>query len=103
MQLPKLVHVGPHDYLVHVKERLPDDDFGEIDFETLVITISGRVDIQVQIETLLHELLHAINQLADITDDTAEEDVVTRTTPYLLALIRDNPELISGIQGCKNG
>jgi hypothetical protein len=46
------------------------------------------------VEVLWHEVKHAINELADIRDETSEEDSVRRSTPLEIAFLRDNPGVI---------
>ncbi len=45
-------------------------------------------------ETLLHEINHALNHIADLTDQCSEEDHVRRATPLWLCIWRDNPQLL---------
>lgn len=54
---------------------------------------TDQSDINV-LETLLHEVGHAVNASANITDASTEEDGVTRTTPIWMSVWRDNPDLL---------
>lgn len=47
-------------------------------------------------DTVLHELLHAIASVIQVFADPGEEErAVSAISPWLLSLVRDNPELIA--------
>lgn len=50
------------------------------------------------LETLLHEVGHAINVIVGINDDSTEEDFIRRSTPIWMSVWRDNPDLFSLIK-----
>jgi hypothetical protein len=45
-------------------------------------------------ETLLHEVQHAIASHAGISGELTEEEWITRMTPSLLTVLRENPEFV---------
>lgn len=46
-------------------------------------------------DTLLHECLHVVaNQTATLKNSVKQEDLILRWTPVLIAMLRDNPELV---------
>lgn len=96
MFLPETIRVGPFKYnVIPMKDGESEqlDAHGSCSNKNLVIKIDkGQAD-QMVVETLFHEIEHAINHLADVDDKTEEEDAVRRTTPLRLAVFRDNPDL----------
>jgi hypothetical protein len=48
---------------------------------------------------LLHEVMHAIADLADLHDEATEEDWCLRGAPYLLDTLRRNADLTAFLLG----
>jgi len=81
---------------------LSEGDGGQCDGAAAVISVrlaEGQHDIHVK-EILLHETLHACFYASGITinDDLRiypdiEEGVVARVAPFMLGVLRDNPDL----------
>ena len=93
MFLPSSVKVGPYDYRIVVDE--PGEHEGEFRSRKMEIGIVVKDRHPRHIaETLLHEILHAVNHVADVGDTTDEEASVTRSSPILFAVMRDNPDLM---------
>lgn len=97
MKKPDRIKVGPQTWQV---EWLPDSvyvdeegTYGLAHYDTLTISISG-VSIGVQVETFLHEVLHACYKSYSIKDKDTEERTVSSLSPVLCAFIRDNPEAL---------
>lgn len=67
--------------------------YGTCNLHKLTIRIADGIDPQLQIETLWHEVKHAIHQLADLNDESKEEDFVTRAAPLEIDTLRRNPGL----------
>lgn len=86
----------------HADPNLGDGDGGQCDGARAVISVrlaEGQHDIHVK-EILLHETLHACFYACGITinDDLRtypdiEEGVVARIAPFMLSVLRDNPDL----------
>ncbi len=72
--------------------------FGWTDICKQEIYISDDLNPLKTADTLMHELLHALNWVFDIEDDTKEESVARRLSSGLLAIWRDNPELFQYLQ-----
>lgn len=105
-KLPAMVRVGPATYRVtsdaaeHAKacQRVGDGLLGSTTFKSCVITIDPDQAHDCKTDTVLHEVLHCVTQMAGLLSEWGEEKdeaVVTRLTPVLLGVIRDNPDLIS--------
>lgn len=99
MELPEALKIGPAVWRVSPRTT-SKARFGE--------TVRGRTELGVdtvaqsvaaQRETLLHESLHAILWSAGGAtllglDDEHEERLVTLLSPWLLAMLRDNPAVV---------
>jgi len=98
VQIPEVVFIGAADYLIRHKakypllgETLPDD--------TEIIIRKAQSACSKQ-NTLLHEILHAIvwesgyRQVADLSTDQ-EETMVRVLTPWILAVLQDNPNVLT--------
>jgi hypothetical protein len=61
------------------------------------IVIWHGMPIELDRDTLLHELLHLLLDLADdcALTDAQEEMAVTLIAPWLLRVLRDNPKLVA--------
>jgi hypothetical protein len=96
------VKVGPLDYTVIYAKRLHTDHelFGVTMASQQKIYVDPDVPLQTGQDTLLHELLHAIFDVAGLNielDDGAkltEEQIIRRVTPWLLMLLKDNPHVV---------
>lgn len=94
--LPDAVLVGATRYTVESRDRKL---FGRTDNRHSTIMVSSRQSGASARDTLLHEVLHAIlwcsaaGRMLPLGDED-EERLVRLLTPWLLAVIRDNPELI---------
>lgn len=71
--IPKKLKIGAHTYKVLVKEL--DVNFGQVDREKNIISISDKLPQNQQEVTLIHEILHALNNELDHTflDSLAEQ------------------------------
>lgn len=97
MKAPDRLRVGPHVW--RVRRRALDADgelYGRTEEQRLLITIApGRAPSQER-DTLLHELLHALwSHCALDQDDDEQERIVRSLAPWLLAALRDNPQLVA--------
>jgi len=99
MKPPSSVQVGPYKYRVIVSKMAiikanadaKDSRVGESDHSKQIITIDPKLGPDQLVETLLHEVLHAVNQVGGRFLD---EDDVLRLSPLLLDTLRRNPELV---------
>lgn len=96
--LPTTIRIGHIDYRV-LQATEPwhreTESYGITDPERGTITIyHDNQPLPVVLETLWHEVNHAINVLTNVTDKTDEEDQVRRTSPVWLQVFRDNPQFL---------
>lgn len=105
--LPPRLKVGPHWWKVSFVEDLVDSTgsrmlFGEIDNIACVVNLSPSQSFDQARDTVLHELLHAAftNTICFARKKTRpdEEGVIRSVTPFLLDVLRDNPELVQWLQ-----
>ncbi len=94
--LPKSVRVLHLTYTIepYKPEELSGYD-GLCEFSEQRIRINPALPASVLFETLLHEIAHAVNGVANLKDGEFEEDHVARATPLWLCVWRDNPPLLS--------
>ena len=97
----KSLRLGPFDVRVEFVEGEEADymdECGSFCRQRLLIRISERLCWQNQLETLLHEIMHGVIYAAGIRmEEDKEEDLVARTTPFLLQFLRDNPHFMDAI------
>jgi hypothetical protein len=104
--VPTSVRIGPFKYTVlcdaqarlRAVEHAADGKglLGYTNPNLLEITVAEQMPRQLQQETLLHELLHAIASVTGLTvewgDD--EEQIICRLSPVLLDVLQRNVELV---------
>lgn len=102
---PDEIAVGP--YRVRVVEDQAAIDrrsveehgrlLGHYDETTTTITLTPDLGEHIRVETLLHELLHALTAMTGLADELGDDDekIVRRLSPALLDTLRRNPHLVS--------
>ena len=93
MTIPSLLKVVGREYNV-VKIEEYDEKVGGVDFENSTIVIKDGQQRLLEADTLLHESLHIID---DIFQLELSERQVYCITSGIIALLRDNPALVSYI------
>jgi hypothetical protein len=100
MNLPKRLKLSPHTY--GVKTTTAPMNVGECDAQQHILYVSGCQSPSNQGETLLHEALHALFEQTGIKsllektkEEDLEEELVSRLSPPLLALLKDNPKAVA--------
>jgi hypothetical protein len=106
MKPPKSINIGGYVYSVTVDEALAnvvalDNGEGRVlgatRYRHQSIVLDPDQHPQQLRDTLLHEVLHALNDTAYALGDPRtpiEEETILRLTPPLLTLLRDNPKLV---------
>lgn len=97
---PKEIEVGPYVYSILCGDAPSrtqlGGDCGETDSSELVIRINGDRVSGVRRETTLHEVLHALTDMAGLVEQygtKTDEQWCRRVTPLLLDTLRRNPKL----------
>lgn len=92
------MRVGPHVFDVRKARKLAEAGVvGICGEDSQEVRYDPDIGPSVLRETVLHELLHAVwhqTTLDRLYTDEQEEQVLWTLAPRLLALLRDNPELV---------
>lgn len=97
---PSTLRVGPHTYqvvLVPNGVMIDAERRGHTMATRLVIAIEPDMPASMVADTLIHEAVHAILR-SIVLEDTVEEQVALLMGPAVLALLRDNPELLTYLE-----
>lgn len=99
MPVPIAIKVGATTYDVAVKKRLPENRYGDTRNGIASIRLNKVMTLGPTQDTLLHEVLHAVVHVSGMQNvlefsDESEEKMIRILTPWILGVIRDNPELI---------
>ena len=101
MTLPPMLRIGAFDFKLVSWAHLDASAagrFGELSVLSMTIRIDTTMDRYKVIDTLLHEVHHAIWWAYGIQDSDAEERTVSTLSYALLQVLRDNPELVVWIR-----
>lgn len=107
MKPPKVIFIGPHDYAVSMsKKKIDPNLFGETDNTNSEIHVHPNQSLQNKRDTLIHEILHAILFASGAKrvlgwSAEREEKVIRLLSPWLLAVLQDNPDLIDYLLAAK--
>lgn len=94
---PKAVQIGPLVFSIFFDlDKIKDHNhkeqenvYGFCDYDNVSICISPEVDVQLQRQTLLHEIMHAaIRYVYLMIDSPTEEQIVTLTAPMLMQALQ---------------
>lgn len=100
--LPETIKVGPYVYSVSRDEsKLRQFEHerngqysGRSDHEKLEIQVDPNGAPAYQRETLWHEVKHCVLRLSGFSGKAGEEEMICRSSPLELAVLRDNPDLV---------
>lgn len=88
------------DYEVRLSDEIMFQGYecdGLCDKDNCVIEVANGMSDALKVETLLHEIGHAVNSVAGLTDESTEEEFVARSTPLWILVFKENPLLIQCI------
>jgi hypothetical protein len=92
MRPEKIKILGKPFTIKWLDEDLSPDLVGECDTDKQIISVRSGQPIEQEQDTLWHELIHAVDEAMD---SGLKETQVKRLATGLLAVIKDNPRLIS--------
>ena len=111
---PDTVQIGPYQYKVlmdadaqtnlkgvspDVDGSDPDECVGLCDSHNLTILIDPTLAPSAMQAVFAHELIHAMDELVGLDDDSTEEDFANRLGPQLCDLLRRNPAVVAYLTG----
>jgi hypothetical protein len=70
-----------------------EENLGEWDIRTATIRYDRAAAVQVQKETILHEMLHAILEHTAVAPET-HEDIIRSISPLLLHMLQQNLKMV---------
>ena len=101
---PEVVKIGPFLFTIYWdKDRMINAAWefgsgplsGHTDKQKLEIIINPEIDIQIQRETLWHEIKHGCYMwVASAIDNPSEEQIIALTTPIELSVLRENKDVL---------
>ncbi len=97
MKLPNKIKVACFDIEIRewdAKTANVRGCFGEYSGDECIIRIDATHNSQRVVETLIHEITHAIYHLYCISDEDKEERIVTAISRGWFQVYRDNPEVL---------
>ncbi len=102
---PSVIRVSAHRYrvffdraeLAEAQKESSSDCMGATNHSQLRIVVDPKLAHDQQVDTLLHEVEHAISHVAGIGDreKITEHEYIHRTNTIRLAVLRDNPALVA--------
>ncbi len=106
MALPNKIKVGPFsfrvDHVLDLREENGQRLHGRHDSVYKTIEVSKRQCEQMKKETLIHECLHAMIDVAGLDFKGLEEAYVTAMSPIIFGWIQDNPKTVKWIMDDKS-
>lgn len=100
MSLPSEVRVGGFTYKVYERSDFVKNQgaFGTCDNDLSIIMIGRDLTKAMQLNTLIHEIFHAIYYVYSIQDNDEEERVVNTFANGWHQVLNDNPQLVNYIK-----
>jgi hypothetical protein len=94
----KSVKVGPTDFSIEYVP-LNDELFGDFSYINSRIRIEENLKGTALVDTVLHEILHAIWKLGQLKDKREDEErAVAIMATYLTQVLRDNPTMLTWLK-----
>ena len=92
---PRKIKIGPYNYVVELFPDATHSDHGACVYNHQTIFLSANQHAERAGDTLLHEVLHAIWDVAgfDVMPDLHEESIVRGMATMLSAVLKENPQL----------
>lgn len=102
--LPESVRIGPHDIKFGALSASESkNNYGMfVPAEQTIRLNNGYVSGSMAVDTVLHEIIHAIFSVGTVQAKQGEEHIVSVVATYLAQIIRDNPKLVKWLQTTVN-
>jgi hypothetical protein len=100
MSLPSCIKVGGFDYKVYERGDFvkTQGQFGQCDNDVGVILVGTDLTKAMQVNTLIHEIFHAIYYVYNIEEKDEEERVVNTFANGWHQVLSDNPSLVNYVK-----
>lgn len=99
--LPKRLKIGPFTYRVEAvasgHELLGENNYGMTVFDKTIIFLDNKMGSDQLLNTLIHEVSHAVHQAYGIADGSDEETIATQSANGWMQVYLDNPKLLQWI------
>ena len=97
--LPDPIHLGYRAWRVRYDDGCTDEEYGETVANKGLILLQRGQDGPAEVDTVLHECLHAMmHNTGNVLKHKDEEQVVTLLAHGLVELIQRNPHLLRWIE-----
>lgn len=97
----KKIKVGGINYELIAKENLEDKNesvWGFVEYESSKIYVRSNISKQKQLQTIIHESLHAILHESGLDDYANDEKIVTPLFNMLHQFLKENPSLLNELK-----
>jgi hypothetical protein len=106
--IPDKLRIGPYDITVEKLDSIPDDDgatlWGTYNHGKLLIQITrSQPNLLFAVDTLFHEIYHAIYVNTGLGYGSSEEHVVSALASGMTQVYRDNPALVTWLNASLQG
>jgi hypothetical protein len=96
--LPKTITIGHFPVRIELVDELDGGkSWGGFEVDTNVIKLVRKMPRGIDIDTLWHEIQHAIFTLSRIRGGDDEERIVTVMATWQIKVLKDNPKLLAWI------
>ncbi len=92
MKLPESVQIGPFRYEVSADIAMPEGMFGESNHRQRIIALADKQRLEEQSATLLHEIIHAVDDVFKAGLDERQVDVLSHGLAQALSSMGAWPE-----------
>jgi hypothetical protein len=99
-RLPSSLRIGPFDVHIETREKLADEDtWGTYNGASLIMQFqSGQPSNTFAVDTVLHEINHAIYRIFGLREGDDEERIVGVMATGITQVLRDNPKLVAWLR-----
>jgi hypothetical protein len=96
-KLPQRVKVGSYTFSIDLvpsgTPSLGEDNYGMTLFDSCRIFLDDGLSFDRLVNTVLHEVSHAVNHTYGISDGAEEETIATQSANGWMQVLLDNPKL----------
>ena len=95
MNIPEKIKILSADYTVRRVDKQwqrDTDSKGQCDTEEYIITLPVEQELSLLLDTAVHEVMHGVYELMQLTDEDKEEAYVARLSTGFVTVLRDNPK-----------